>query len=100
MIQKSVTFGWGTSPHGFPIRALTGCRRTIPFLFLALLSLLISPSAPAQTTATLSGTVQDQTGGVIPGAQVTLTNQETNDSRVVQTNATGLYAFPALTPGI
>lgn len=106
MMQQSVTFGSGKSPHAFPIRALTGCRartlsfrRTVPFLFLALISFLVSPSARAQTTATLSGTVQDQTGGVIPGAQVTLTNQDTSDSRVVETNGAGLYAFPSLTPG-
>src|SRR5579859_1533781 len=106
MMQQSVTFGSGKSPHVFPIRALTGCRaralsfrRTVPFLFLALISFLVSPSAGAQTTATLSGTVQDQTGGVIPGAQVTLTNQDTSDSRVVETNGAGLYAFPSLTPG-
>lgn len=107
MMQQSVVFGSGKSPHAFPIRALTGCRartlsfrRTVPFLLLALISFLVSPAAQAQTTATLSGTVQDPTGGVIPGAQVTLTNQDTNDSRVVQTNAAGLYAFPSLTPGI
>ena len=52
----------------------------------------------AQTTATLSGTVQDATGAVVPGAQVSLINDATNDTRVVQTNDSGIYAFPALLP--
>ncbi|HYK34465.1 carboxypeptidase-like regulatory domain-containing protein [Alloacidobacterium sp.] len=63
------------------------------FLFLS------GPSTHAQTTAQLTGTVQDSTGGVIPGAQVTLINESTASSRVVQTNGQGLYAFPALVPG-
>jgi hypothetical protein len=53
----------------------------------------------AQVTATLSGTVQDQSGSVIPNAQVTLTNQATSERRVVETNGSGLYAFPSLVPG-
>src|SRR5580698_465546 len=66
---------------------------------MAILCLFSAPAARAQVTATLSGTVQDASGGVIPGADVTLTNQATNESRSVQTNGTGLYAFPSLTPG-
>ncbi|HTV06552.1 MAG TPA: carboxypeptidase regulatory-like domain-containing protein [Acidobacteriaceae bacterium] len=73
---------------------------TATLLALAVLSgLLITPALRAQTTAQLSGTVQDTSGGVIPGAQVTLTNQSTGDTRVVQTNGEGLYAFPSLVPG-
>lgn len=66
----------------------------------AVLSLFLLPvSAHAQTTATLTGTVQDQSGGIIPNAQVTLTNEATKEVRQSQTNATGLYAFPSLVPG-
>jgi hypothetical protein len=60
---------------------------------------MAAPAARAQVTATLTGTVQDPSGGVIPGADVTLTNQATKDSRVEQSNGVGLYAFPSLTPG-
>jgi hypothetical protein len=52
----------------------------------------------AQTTAQLSGVVQDSSGGVIPGAQVTLTDESSGISRVVQTNGQGIYAFPSLVP--
>ncbi len=54
----------------------------------------------AQTTAQLTGTVADASGAVIPGAAVTLTDQATGLSRSVQTNHAGLFAFPALTPGV
>jgi hypothetical protein len=53
----------------------------------------------AQVTATLTGTVEDQSGGVIPGAQVTLTNEATKFATVETSNGVGLYAFPSLTPG-
>jgi hypothetical protein len=56
------------------------------------------PVTYAQTTAQLSGTVQDSTGAVIPGADVTLTDEATGLKRVVQSNAQGLYVFPALVP--
>ncbi|HKS73246.1 MAG TPA: carboxypeptidase-like regulatory domain-containing protein, partial [Terriglobales bacterium] len=71
----------------------------IPLLTLALVCFAFPSALRAQVTATLSGTVEDPSGGVIPGAQVTLTNEATNQSRVVETNATGLYAFPSLVPG-
>jgi len=68
-------------------------------LVVAFACAILAPAGRAQVTATLSGTVQDASGGVIPGAQVTLTNEATQDSRVEQTNGTGLYAFPSLVPG-
>jgi len=76
-------------------RRLNLVRAVLPLLAVCLFSV----AARAQVTATLTGTVQDASGGVIPGAQVTLTNEATNESRSVQTNGTGLYAFPSLSPG-
>jgi hypothetical protein len=66
---------------------------------LAVLCCLLPAAAHAQVTATLSGTIQDQSGGVIPNAKVTLTDDATKASRVVQTNGAGIYAFPSLVPG-
>ena len=71
----------------------------LPLLVLAFVGFAVPSSLRAQVTATLSGTVEDQSGGVIPGAQVTLTNEATKFSTAVQTNGTGLYAFPSLVPG-
>jgi len=76
------------------------CRRgqwILPLIGVALL-LLSGPLTHAQTTAQLTGTVQDNSGSVIPGAQVTLTDESTGVLRAVQTNGQGLYAFPSLVP--
>ncbi len=78
------------------LRHLTGLRTA--FWLLALILFGLPPALHAQVTATLTGTVTDQSGGVIPGAQVTLTDETTKESRMVETNATGLYAFPSLAP--
>ena len=41
------------------------------------------------TTATLDGTIHDQTGAVVPGAKVTVHNMQTGVSSTVDTNAVG-----------
>jgi hypothetical protein len=69
-------------------------------LVLAILCLSVPYVGHAQVTATLTGTVQDSTGGVIPNAKVTLTNEDTKEGRTETTNGAGLYAFPSLVPGI
>src|SRR5579863_9655239 len=71
----------------------------LPLLVLALVVLGLPTSRRAQVTATLTGTVEDQSGGVIPGATVTLTNEATKFASVDTSNGAGLYAFPSLTPG-
>ncbi|HYK90550.1 MAG TPA: TonB-dependent receptor [Acidobacteriota bacterium] len=50
-------------------------------------------------SATLSGTVKDPAGAVIPNAQVTLTNQATNSAEKSATNVAGIFVFPSLLPG-
>ncbi len=50
-------------------------------------------------TGEISGSVNDSTGAVVSGAAVTLTNPATGLQRTAQTNADGLYNFPALVPG-
>ncbi|MGA3164825.1 MAG: carboxypeptidase regulatory-like domain-containing protein [Terriglobia bacterium] len=50
-------------------------------------------------TASISGTVTDPTGAVIPGAAVTAHNTETGIDNSTQTNAQGFYSFPALPAG-
>ncbi|MEX2262628.1 MAG: TonB-dependent receptor [Bryobacteraceae bacterium] len=49
------------------------------------------------TTQTVQGLVSDTTSAVIAGAKITLTNQGTNVSQTISTNATGNYTF-ALVP--
>jgi hypothetical protein len=48
------------------------------------------------TTSRLVGTVTDPTGSVVPGAQVTLTNEATGVSFTTTTTQAGTYTFEAL----
>jgi hypothetical protein len=59
----------------------------------------LSKNALAGVTASILGTVRDQSGAVIPDAQVKATNTETHVSQVLSTNDQGFYTFPALQPG-
>jgi hypothetical protein len=83
---------------GLTIRGLSWVA-VLPLLMLALMVLGLPSTLRAQVTATLTGTVEDQSGGVIPGANVTLTNEATKFATAETSNGAGLYAFPSLTPG-
>ena len=45
------------------------------------------------------GTVTDQSGGLVKGAQVTITNTDTGVVRTLETNDAGDYVAPSLPPG-
>ena len=49
-------------------------------------------------TSKINGIVTDQTGAVVPGATVTITNPATAFSRIVTTDINGNYSFPGLAP--
>lgn len=49
--------------------------------------------------ATLLGTVADSSGAVIANAKVTITEASTNSVRSAQTNESGNFTFPDITPG-
>jgi hypothetical protein len=75
-------------------------RSVSRILCCAVLILLIAPSAwPQASSTSLSGTVRDQTGAIIPTASVTLTNTNTNVSSKSPANSAGYYIFPANLPG-
>ena len=75
--------------------------RFLPSLLLLVISpLLILPSALGQTaTATLSGTVVDQNGALIAGANVTAVNIATTLQRQATTTDHGRFVIPLLPPG-
>lgn len=68
------------------------------FFMLVFLGLLFSTvNANAQLdTSTISGTVTDRSGGVVPGAKVAVTNMKTGRSFVTITNPEGEYFAPSL----
>ena len=49
--------------------------------------------------ATISGTVTDSTGAVVPQVRVTVRNERTNIVNKAESNSTGLFVVPALQPG-
>ena len=50
--------------------------------------------------AAVVGTVRDSSGGLVPGAKVTLTSSETGISASKTTGDDGNYEFPAVRPGV
>ena len=69
------------------------------FLAVAIL-LACAGSAFAQANAQLSGTVTDQSGGVVGKVAITLRDVGTNVMYSATSNDTGFYAIPNLPPGI
>src|SRR5215510_3440679 len=59
----------------------------------------VSILAAQGVRATIVGRVTDDTGAVVPGAKITITNVGTNESRSVVANDNGEYAIPQLSPG-
>ncbi len=61
---------------------------------------LATPLVFAQTTGTIQGTVTDDTGAVIPGADVLVENIETGAQSSLSTNEVGFYTAPGLNQGL
>jgi hypothetical protein len=69
-------------------------------LMVIVFSLSLAVSVYSQVTgATLSGTISDPSGGVIPGAQISISNTATGISKDFQADSAGYYAAPNLAPG-
>ena len=69
-------------------------RRVRSFLVaLFSASVLLVPNAWAQENATITGTVVDPTGAVIPNVAITLTNIATGQERETSSNNSGIYIF-------
>ena|SRR5215831_1868960 len=60
---------------------------------------LISADLCGQNTAELRGTVVDQTGAVLPGVSMTLTQKNSNQERRQFTDSSGSYVFASLVNG-
>jgi hypothetical protein len=68
--------------------------------FFCLLAILSSARLRAQiTSSTMYGQVTDATGAAVPGAQVTVTNTDTNLTRTLETNSAGEYRIELLPVG-
>ena len=74
-------------------------NRTLSALLGALLFLSANTAGLAQGTAEISGTVRDQSGAVLPGAELSATQIQTGFMRNAITNETGFYTLPNLPVG-
>jgi len=66
---------------------------------LFVIFILVLPALAGAQTTTLSGTVTDNQGGVLPGVTVTVTETSTGRQHVSVTDEKGQYRFPILTAG-
>jgi Carboxypeptidase regulatory-like domain len=85
MLSRMFVGKFGVAVCGFMVVAIT---------------VLETRQAYAQVAgATLSGTVTDASGAVVPQAQILIKNVATGISTTAPTNADGLYSAPNLLPG-
>src|SRR5208282_2661975 len=82
------------------IKQLLRCRSTLIPLF-AILAAMLSGHGFAQTPSTgaLVGLTLDSSGGLLQGAKVTLTDQDTGQTRNTVSDEEGRFGFFLLTPG-
>ncbi len=77
--------------------------RSTPLLAAALLcagSLFLSLSLAAQTTSTIQGTVTDKQGLAVNGAELQLSSNALGTNRMVKSDESGNYQFPAVPAGV
>jgi len=68
-------------------------------VLLLVLILLASTCFGQQLTGTLSATVQDSAGAVVPNAKVTMKNDASGDERTTVSNGSGYFTITAVQPG-
>src|SRR3569833_994383 len=73
--------------------------RRLLFVFLVGLVAQASLLYAQSDNASITGTVADSTGAVVPHAAVPITNDATGQARTVNSNDTGFYAVTNLAPG-
>jgi len=101
--RVSITNGIRANNGGTTMRCLSAARRR--FLGLQLLVMVLSaafvasPSLAQVGGATLTGTVSDTSGAIVPNAEISIKNVSTGLIRTVTADSDGLYTAPNLLPG-
>lgn len=70
------------------------------FKAIALGTICVAALLGQAVTGSLVGTITDVTGAAVPAAKITITESNTGDTRITNTNESGNYAFPDLKPGV
>src|SRR5260370_5866776 len=88
-------------PAACPLLSQRLLRRFMLGVLIVLSSLLaLAHVSPAQNeVASVSGTIVDRSGGLVPGVQVAVINTDTNEKYETKTNNAGVYSVPAVKPG-
>jgi hypothetical protein len=66
---------------------------------LGIILILCSATFAQVETATISGVITDQSGGIVVGAEVRVTNSDTNITSIGTSNQFGVYLVTGLKPG-
>lgn len=68
-------------------------------IVIAVVWVLSGTAIGQRITGSIDGRVTDPSGAVLPGVEITVTNDATQQSRTTITNETGLYSVPLLPSG-
>ena len=75
-------------------------RKPVPLVaVLLVIAVFTVRGAAQQTTGSISGTINDPSGAVLPDVTVTAINASTSTTLKTVSEANGLYTFPTLPPG-
>jgi Carboxypeptidase regulatory-like domain len=80
-------------------RKAVGVRFALTAFIVVAALCILAPISQAQNTGTITGTVYDKSGAVVPGASVSLINEESADVRSTVSNSDGVFAFGTVPPG-
>lgn len=61
--------------------------------------LILPPSARAQSTAAVNGTITDTSGAIVQNAKIVITNLSTGVTQTATSNKVGVYFIQNLYPG-
>jgi Carboxypeptidase regulatory-like domain len=77
---------------------MRSCKTLVAILFALVIAVLFTPnySRADNLYGTIRGTVTDQSGAIIPGALVSVTNVSTGVSKHMTTGSDGVFQFPNL----
>src|SRR5580765_4315448 len=84
------------------LRTLVPLFLFLTFGFVAQLSLISTSSAGQATisSGSIQGTIQDPNGGVVAGAEVTVTSKSTGQKLKPEVNNNGAYSTAGISPGV
>src|SRR5262249_28746736 len=84
---------------GAVMKTSTSVRKAQWLFSLCALALLAAGSLAQETRSTILGTIKDPSGAVVTGANIEVTNTETNATTPLTSNSSGYFQAPYLLPG-